>query len=341
MTHGGLIKILDKRFKGDFYHTSRILNTVFNGFTVGRETIPIHLPKLVENDVSTVLLEIGVVSQSSRIDWKLRVNGFNVTKEFKPLVSTKIGGLVFTKHVYDVTSIVTSSESRGRRYINVTVRREGGEPFILKHIDLGVVYVSEDADSKITYYSGGLMIEPGGRFSFKTIGLENHTLCSTFVVPSGSASILVKAGGWVEKIDGLTDVKNYSTTMTSDEVEFEHVVQEGSPQKPVIVSNLLMYKVALSKPKLVVESVRYENGFLLVKVKNIGEAKPDQAIVSVISHGSTIHVGNIPLLSFNDEHEVSIPVKLPPGERELCVRVIWRKISKTDISDYKLKVSLA
>lgn len=340
MVQGGLIKILDRRFRGDFYHTSCILNTVFNGLTVGRETVPISLPKPVEDDVANVILEIGVVSQSTRIDWKLRVNGFNVTKEFKPLVITRIGGLVFTKHVYDVTSLVTSGESKGRRYVNVTIRREGGESFVVKHIDLSVVYASEDADSRITYYSGGLNIEPGGRFSFRTIGSEDHTLSSTFIVPSGSSTILVKARGRVDRLTGVTDVKKYSTITSSDEVEFENLPLEGSLQKPIILSNIVMYRVSIAKPKLIVEKVEYDNGFLTVRIKNIGESKPDQAVLTILSHGATIHVGNIPPLGSNEEHEVSIPIKLPPGEREFCVRTIWRKISKMDTFDYKLRINI-
>lgn len=341
MVQGSLTKILDGKINGSFYFKTLSLHVSMNGLTTSRETIPIDLPKPLGEDLESAILEVAVTSPSNRIDWRIRVNGINVFKEFKPFSTIKLGSFFFTKHVYDVTWLLKTPESIGRRCVNVTFRREGGEPFVVKQVSLGLVFSSKDSYSEVEYYTGSLALEPGEKTIIKTLSKEGSTLDSSLYMPSKQAAVKIKGLDFEETISNTLDIFNLTKKVdkATSQFEFEHVnLRETYNPKSVVISNLVIYRTVVPKPRIIFERVEYSNGSLALRISNVGESKPDHLLLTVISRGNTLLTKKLPLIKPGEHIEEKVSLNLPPGENDLVIRAVWRKICSLDQSEHRIKL---
>ncbi|MET1160873.1 MAG: hypothetical protein ABWW65_07925 [Thermoprotei archaeon] len=352
MVEGDLRKVLDKSFSGDLYYTCVFPHKVIGGLSLSRETIPLDLPLPPGKGLSHALLEIGVRTQNTGVAWRVKANGINVTREFKPTVLTKIGSGYFAKFVFDITSILKSQESVNKSRVNVTFKREGGEPIVIEHLGLLTLYEASEAKATIRYYSGALALEPGEEQSIN-IGFigENPIFRSVVYMPHRSAKAIIRINDKhainLANMQGLNEVLEKLTGIHSiDTVEFVHS-STGEMYNPrqTLVSNLILYRVEYAEPKLVIEDVelyRVSQGIVKARVRitNKGTSRPDKSLLVVMSLGNVLSSKQIKLLEPGSGEVVELELPLQSGEYELVFRVIWRKLAKTSFQDYRLKTSI-
>ncbi|MEM1555566.1 MAG: hypothetical protein QXM54_03450 [Desulfurococcaceae archaeon] len=343
MVQGYLTKILDGKFSGSFYFKTLSTHISLDGLTIGRDTVPIDLPKPIGEDLESAILEIAVLSPTNRIDWRVRVNGINIIKEFKPFSTIRIGNVFFTKHVYDVTWLLKTPDSLGRRCVNVTFRREGGDPFVVKQVSLGLIYGSPDSHSEIEYYTGGLGLEPGEKMVINTSGINDSYIDTSLYLPSKQATVKIRSRGLEETISNALEVFNLTRRIENPvtQFEFEHVeTRETYNPKSVVISNFVIYKTTIPKPLIVFEKIEYDKGFLTIRIRNAGESKPEQLVLTIISRGNTLLTKKIPLLKPGEQYEEKCKLNLPAGENDLIIRTIWRKVCSLEHNERRVKIVL-
>ncbi len=349
-----------KQYVSDVVHGEALYKSVtstikLGGLEVSKAYIPIDLLLPGSLPISKAILELAVRSRRERFTWRLKVNGVPVTREFKPNSTASTEHYLFSKLVYDITPIMQAREGRRRHRCNLLVRYEGSDELYIDHIGLLVYIDSEDARSHVSLVSGALALEPGENFAYMhkhPTGLSiPGALRLFFYSPSTYAGLRVRFNERFEEV--FTSIHGSSEeSLEVDEiggenrVEIKHLeAEELYKPREILVSSLLLQQIMYREPKLVVkeslipEKMSSGDRIKLV-IANEGKAKPDKALLSIIHLGTTIYRKELPLLEPGEETVVEAPVKLPKGEHPLVVRLIWRKLSRTNFIDTKTRVTI-
>lgn len=352
MVEGKLLKFIEKKFSGDVVYTSAIPNARMGGLMPSKQTIPLSLLHPKNAELEYALLDIGVLVPSQHINWRVKLNGINVTKEFKPHIMSPAGNLYFAKLVYDVTSIIKTPEGLRRRRANITFKLEGGDYIIIEQLAILALYSSSEAESILTYYSGALSLKPGESSSLK-INYEggNGRLRTTVYMPSTIArgEILLNNNLLlnIENVQGMDEhIIELNNLSKENIITFKHLETNTTYfPKEMRISNILLYNTGYAKPELSIEEINVpeivrKGQELEITISNNGESTPDKAMIVVMSLGNVVARKKIKKLDPGEKTTEKIKIKLQPGEYELVFRIIWGKLSKTWYKDTRYKVKV-
>ncbi|ADI31493.1 CARDB domain-containing protein [Staphylothermus hellenicus] len=352
MVEGKLLKFVEKKFSGDIIYTSAIPNTRIGGLIPSRQTIPLSLVHPKNAELEYALLDIGVLVPSQHINWRVKLNGISVTKEFKPHIMSPAGNLYFAKLVYDVTSIIKTPEGLRRRRANITFKLEGGDHIIIEQLAILALYSSSEAESTLTYYSGALSLKPGESSSLKiNYGGGNGKLRTTIYMPSTIAKgeILLNNNSLlnIENVQGMDEhIMELKSIPRQNIITFKHLETNTTYfPKEMRISNILLYNTEYVKPELSMEETNipeiiHKEQELEITVSNKGESTPDKAMIVVMSLGNVVARRKIKKLDPGEKTTEKIKIKLQPGEYELVFRIIWGKLSKTWYKDIRYRVKV-
>jgi len=344
------LKFIDKRFKGDIFHTMVYPGVSIGGLMPSRETIPIKWDPLPNLELNRAFLEIGVISPRENIEWKVKVNGMNLTREFKPMVSTRLGDKVYSKHVFDITSILKIPENRFRNRINVTFKREGGSVISIEHIGLIALFETDEAETNVKYYSGSISLDIGENTILETNYDHNEAYyASSIYVPSRIAKLKIKLGGsreiLVTGVQGMHEEYDMVTIgKTIDSVEYEHMgASEKYAPKEIVISNLLLYHTLHADPDIHIDEIALpekSSGVLNISIRlsNRGVSQPDKLIISIMDRVELTRIIQVEPLKPGEEKTINLKLNLQPGEHNLVFRVIWRKLSRTMFREERRRV---
>ncbi len=350
MVEGELLRFVNKRYMGDVIYSNAYPLTRLGGLMPSRETIPLSLIHPKDAELDYALLEIGVLVPSTNIQWRVKVNGISVTKEFKPHIVSKAGENLFAKLVYDITSILRTPEGLRKKRVNVTFKHEGGEQIIVEHLAVLAFYKTEEAVTDITFLSGAVSLKPGEETAVNIPYTGAHgVLRSTVFIPSSNAQAFIEINGSkridiggiqgpyeiIETIDNLKE--NNTILFRHEEAETMYYPKE------MRLSNILILRTEYKMPKLEIKDIDVrdaEKGGKIIHVKlvNNGVSKPDSALIVLMSLGNVVARKIIEPIEPGQEVEEEIPVNLPKGEYDLVLRIIWRKLSKTLFNDKRVKL---
>ncbi len=355
MVEGDMKQYVKESFKGDMIYVSATPNASLGGLSTIRTTIPLDLTPVIDAEVSKGILEVAIRAPHEKFMWRLKVNGIPVAREFKPQVLARLKNGVFAKLVYDITPILKTPESLRKNRINVTIKYEGSDRIYVEHIGALIGYESDDAETRISMLSGALALEPGEETLLKIDhpGELNvpAVLKTVLILPSTQARILLKfnnnedymLGGVVggEEVSFNVKCNNGLNTILVKHMESE---TQYYP-KELLLSSIILMQTKYVEPLLeIIELKTPEKIFpgekLRIRIKNKGQAKPGRALLTIIYRGQAIHQQKLPLLEPDEETEVEIPIKLPKGEHDINLRLVWRKLSKTMFKDNPIKIKV-
>ncbi|MCY0867996.1 MAG: hypothetical protein OWQ48_02040 [Desulfurococcus sp.] len=337
---GSLDKIVDKVLKGGVHVVFRPLDVQLHGY-YSKESLTLPMTGRRGRSIGLGVLEVVVESNSTSIDWRLKLNGISVTREFKPHYTVKYRDKIVSKFVYDVTSFLNVEESRERDWVNLTVKYEGGEAFKLKKIQLISLYEEQYSTTDLRYQTGILLLNPGEAFPLSDLSSR---------VPDAGVSEL-RVAGYVTKtscrlsvaVDGVkhefagSSVEGFEEFVIPGALgssgSIASIMNEGV-DGAVIISSILQYASLMSIPRLEVEDVsvkRLGEGLTVnVSLVNKGEAPPDYIIYVVMDRGSILasHRVHIPLKPGEVfSKEIVIP-RVPNSLRGVTVRIIWGRLAR-------------
>lgn len=349
---GELLKIMDRSFKGDILYACVFPNVTIGGLMLSRETIPIEFIRPPNAELKYALLEIGVIAPHTSIEWRVKVDGINVTKEFKPIVTARGSDKVYAKFLYDITSILQTPEAMGKKRVNVTFKREGGNPIVIDQISILALYSSDEAYTTIKYFSGALTLEPGENKRLDIVFPPGDSIFrSALYIPSKRVQAIINISDKyiinINNRQGIDEIIEELKSLDSTSyIEYIHrEIGEPYTPKELKISNLLLYRVEYVKPELYIEEVNVPDtiergGNVKIKIVNRGESKPDHQLLVVMSLGNVILSRRIDNLEPGEEREVDVKLDLPPGEYDIVFRIIWRKLSKTWFREFRKTITI-
>lgn len=348
MVRGGLTIASSVNERGDILPVFKTVNEVLSSSNT-RITIPVNLGCRMNRRVAYGLLEVIVEARGESIDWKLKLEDINITRQFKPTAQINLGGNHSTlyKFSYDVTSILNTPNVLSKEWINLGVKHEGGSPFKIKTILLDIVYEDNDAQTEYVNYSGFLILEEGEVCNQQLKLKQRENVSSRIIVYSPrKTSFKIQAGSKQETINiELGDFEEIYLPIQEGLETISIINTGGAANAPLLLSNIIVYSNTVKEPVLEVEEVTHRktsSGVRLgVSIVNKGESKPDKVIITVLRNGNPVST----IMEQNPElkpgSKLIKEIEIPPSVQgeELLVRVIWLKMARRWIKDYPLKIN--
>ena len=302
-------------------------------------------PSIPRGDLEAAYLEVAVFTREERLPkWRLWLDGFSITREFKPQYVLPVNDTLFAKVLFDVTPIYKSENPRHF----VTIMYDGSTPITVGHVNLLIVRRTEEAFYNFVYLSGAQALVPGEAVEIEA-ELEEEprgrgVLRVVGILPSKSARVAVSVNGGEPRYLGDAvgaDELSFEDIEISknNRVRVEHLSSDTSYYpKHFILSTLLLGEAVYKEPRIVFSDVKLEEGVLKAKIANLGEAPPDSLFMVVMNMGIPLARLEIPSLEPGEVRDVELKLKLPHGAHNLLLRAVARKLSKITYTDKKVRL---
>jgi hypothetical protein len=335
--------------QGDVYTVWKPLNEILGSHNA-RTTITLNLHNRRTRRVAHGALELLVEASSTHVDWRLKVGGVNITREFKPSFALEIPELnrYFFKFVYDITGLLNTDEATSREWVNIIIKHNGGDQLSLKGLLLNVIYEDSEASSIYSYATGLLLVERGDEFTYNlNSAFQNRSNIHTKLIlyAPRATRARIAYGGSVETLTlQHNQAEEYSVLSGRFTPQIKLLLEEDA-QSYVVLSSITTYTVDLKVPRLELDGVealrRGSDVKIKVRVVNVGESVPDRVVISVFNRGFLVGTVRCDHTKYKPgelvEEELVIPIQQQPSE--LTVRVAWSKLTRTEFIDRKVTLT--
>lgn len=313
MPSGKLATFDEGDFRGTIEYSSMIKSTRL--YTGNSELV---YPFYAENKPNKAYLVLITETKDTQLKWRLWLNNFSLTKEFKPNYTMNFGENFLNLHIFDVTYLV----KEGRNEFTITHTSAEG---IIVHL-INSVLMYEVAEIKTTYsLKGGiLLLQPAERIDFNYDSYKNYIIVRN---PNKSKLKIVNGNGVVAEI---------SDNMDSDEIEVEgslSLIHETDQKNPAHVYLHFLSKTVAPKIDVDVDAKVVGNEVKLY-LKNVSEIDLDKLIVNTMINGITVRFKTFTNVKVGEcvEDSLTIPKKGRLHLRIVGIKSGLRKILDKDIN---------
>lgn len=326
--------------KGGFVRHFSAINNVLSGNNT-RALIPFPTPYRRGRRAQMAILSVVTRAPSENVNWRVKLNGISVTKEYRPVMAYNTEKGAYHKFLYDVTEFVNTENALSRNWVNLSVRHEGGTPLVLDYAMLLMSYEDEDFESEVRLWSGlSVLLKSPISLSYDSSKSESNLVVVSLPL-DGSALLSVRAGQLdVDlRFSGKTEFEEHELRVPPGTREVE-LSAKGS-EKGVLLSEVIRVEWSGREPSIHIDINSVERTDSALKIKftthNIGEGTPDTVVYTVISRGR--------VLASLRESEAMSPGRSVTREITCCnitgegkpvLRVAWNKLFRTHFSDYPL-----
>ncbi|NON62590.1 hypothetical protein [Acidianus sp. RZ1] len=245
--------------------------------------------------------------------WRLWLNNFSITKEFKPNEDILMNGNFLNLHVFDVSPFVQKGKNQ------LVVSRMSNEPIYVHLISTATLYEVSGFRTEYTLGAGVLALKPYE--SIKLSGKENNYIVVRIPLKS---KLIVEGSKNTLEMEGNSDGEEIEIP---GEVFIRH---EGKVKDPALI--YLHYTSRESTPKIDIEAnSRVENLLLNISIVNKSEIGLDRVLVNVMLNGITIYFKSIENVKDGDSLNLSFPLNQRKGN--LHLRVVGIKAGVRKILD--------
>jgi hypothetical protein len=339
---GILSEVYKGSFNADLYYTFAEISKTLTHSESSKLSYTLDVPRPLGVPTEQAVLELLVESRERHIDWKVRVNGVSVSKEFKPAVTVRVGENYLHKLIYDVKSILNTPESMNKARIHMTIRHEGGGSINLRAVGFIVAYSHFDAYTRMKYYTGLLLVGEGERYSMTDVCVDEDSLVDLISFSPAPVPVTLSNGSNQRRIlvKGLANIQ-----LDNSYCGYLEISREGSNSgggNPFFVLGLLSKKLSLRTPTLKLASItpmRSGNEVnISLKITNEGDATPDEAMLVVLDKGFVKSVKKIKPPSPGEVVEESIKIPLNLMAEGVTLRLVWKKLARTQFEDIPVKL---
>ncbi len=298
-------------------------------------------------------LEIAATTTDPlHVKWRLWVNNFPLTREFKPQNTIELKEEYFNKVLFDITPILHARESEE---IKLAIKYDGPGEIEINHANIVLAFEAKEAVSSYAYFSGALIIPPNESFRFSVplnvIDKYSGELKAIALAKSrhSMASIYVN-NKKVFSLSGLSDLEEIHVeniqVKNNNEIEVKHEIRrENAIKKPIYLSTFILASTKIIKPCIRIKDVKLiaddRNPRLVIKIANVGQSRPDKLWLLLIDTGIIINRLKLPCLKPGEEQEIEMPFKKQlRSKHSLSLRTVWTKLSRTFFEETRLTTSL-
>ncbi|MEM2021426.1 MAG: hypothetical protein QXP80_04280 [Zestosphaera sp.] len=331
---GTLIKCASGVYKGSPFRLTYVMPGVIGGY--GR---PRHLQLILTVDevLSSPFLSILLKGEDLKprsLSWKVSVNSVNVTREFKPQVIVNLEGLTYASQVFDVSQI---AREPGKYLVRLST--ESSRIVEILSVSLVGVSPSVDAEVALRHYSGVLILSRGESYSLEhpeeglELGVEG-----VIEMPSRGTEFIIKCGNEhvLTQLVGVNEVSLRGFT-ASPEGHCTLVHRGGDVTKPVVVSDLILYRPLTSGPQIHVEASLINAKEIQLTVRNEGGASLRRGLVVILREGRIVARSELNDLCPGDVKMLKLLSSEDLRGREVYVRVVYHDVWGQNVKTFKLR----
>ncbi|WP_440059168.1 hypothetical protein ACSU1N_05110 [Thermogladius sp. 4427co] len=339
MPQGVLSEIYNGKLNADLYYTFVNWEKQVSAGESVKIGYTLDTPKPVGVKAEYGVLELLVETESKWIDWKVKINGLNIAREFKPAVSLRSNNRFIHKLIYDIKSVLNTPESLSKPRIHMTVRLEGGGNVYFKAAGFIGAYADNDAVTRLKYYSGLVLLGQGEPYTLpKTDNLLGNMELALYSTRPVKIRIQCKDSERAELIQGVSLVKVDGGLCDQPTVLYESSIGQAN----VLILGYLVNNTIIKMPRLSLANYALEDHAgtirLLLDIVNVGEAKPDEVIIVLLNRGLVKTVKKTKPLSPGERIEESLIVPREGSVESLTIRLVWKKLARTDFEDYVIQL---
>lgn len=346
---GNLNTNISMRVQGDVYTAWKSLSEVLGSYNP-KITITLNLHNRRARKVSHAFLEVLVEAKSTHVDWKLKLNGVSITREFKPPIALELPeqGKYIYKFIYDVTSLLNIDEVISREWANVTIKHEGGEPLGVRGILLNVIYEDNEAISTYNHLTGLLLLEQNEEYTYRLNPQPPLTSSEGFakfiLYAPRACRVKIISENTIESLTIPHPQVEEHTIPLHNNASYIKVISEQEQGIPgyLVLSSITLYSTHIKAPNLNIVDVEVfkEDSRAKIKLKllNMGDSKPDRVVISIFNRGILQCMFREDGFEYelNKLIERELVAPMPQKPSELVIRVAWSKLTKTWFIDRKI-----
>lgn len=321
-------------FKGLPYRVTHRMPGVIGSYGNPRS---IQLGISVDNRLDVSFLSIllrGEDLKPRSLPWKVSVNSVNITREYKPQILVSLEGVTYALQVFDVSQVI---KEPGKYLLKLSA--ETSKAVEVLSVSLVGVEQVQDTEIAMDYYSGVLVLKKNEKYVF-THPREGLELGVDIVAeaPSKTSEVAVICGEEIviSQLIGVSEI-SLKKLQASQERSCSVELRRSDVPKPLVLSDLLVYRPLTPTPQVFLEASLISNKEILVLVRNEGVSRLSKALVVVLSEGRVLFRSELRDLKSGDTAEVRLASPEDLVGREIYVRLIYSDIWGQNIKTTKLK----
>jgi len=308
--------------EGDFQGTIDYSSSL-KSIKLGMDNKEITYNFVAEKEPYKSYMIIGTETPNLLSKWRLWINNFSLTKEFRPNINLEYNSKYFNIHVFDVSHFV--KKGKNEFVINsVTV-----EPITVNFINSLIFYSISNFYTRFSTKAGILMLKASDRLMLKNF----H---KSYIILKNPNKSILKIYGDGTLLSEIGDNKNSEEIEINENKEID-IIHEGQVKCPAFV--YLHYTAKTESPKIdiSVDGKIIDKG-ILINVENCGEIDLDKLLINVMLNGITIHFKTFEDVRTKSIIRYEIPISaLSQKKGNLNIRVVGVKAGLRKVVDKEIE----
>lgn len=338
-----VISLIDWSFNGlvknDFHLINSELDILSN--TTYLAKLKLNIPYFLK--VIKSYIEIYALPADLRYaKWKLWLNSFPLTKEFRPNFIFETKNRSHSLFIYDVTPVIMRDYKK--RTHKLVIKNIGSTPIYIGYALLIVELEFENAKTHHMYDIGFMECKKDSPCYLRTASCDSHNYSKTETIIRGYTAhspiaINLRSRNFERKVVGSIPIIDVILQECSEGgLEMTPDPEQGS-------FYLLSYNSFSSLyPRPIIETVVHSAGEesrrqrLDIKVRNVGEAPALNVMVIGFLHGNTLFVRRIETIDPNNEATFTEPIEIHREPGPITIRTVWNEFGEIYFRDLKVRL---
>ncbi|AWR94804.1 hypothetical protein [Acidianus brierleyi] len=308
--------------EGDFQGTIDYSSSL-KSIKLGMDNKEISYNFFAEKEPYKSYMIIGTETPNLLTKWRLWINNFSLTKEFRPNINLEYNSKYFNIHVFDISHFV--KKGKNEFVINsVTV-----EPITVNFINSLIFYNISNFYTKFSTKAGILMLKSSERLMLKNF----H---KSYIILKNPNKSVLKIYGDGTLLSEIGDNKNSEEIEINENKEID-IIHEGQVKCPAFI--YLHYTAKTESPKIdiSVDGKVIDKGILL-NIENCGEIDLDKLLVNIMLNGVTVHFKTFENVKTKSIIRYEIPMSsLLQKKGNLNIRVVGVKAGLRKVIDKEIE----
>jgi hypothetical protein len=264
----------------------------------------------VRKNPQKIFLITSVEGRIPVTKWRIWVNQFSLTKEFKPNFDIQYNNKNYAIILYDITPVAREGK-------NELVIEYSGSTFLdIDNVSVISFYPVENFTTIYKLNIGNLLLKSSEVISFESLG-KNLLLLRN---PNNSKVLIKLNSNQIYKYEGPLD---------NEEIELDGkgelvILHEGESKNPLSITSFHTMEVNEPRMDIVIEG-NYDSKSLRFSILNNGEINFDKIIINVMANGITYLYKICTDFKAGYKESFEVPIKIKKGV--ISIRVVGIKAS--------------
>ncbi|MEM3946302.1 MAG: hypothetical protein QXL04_00005, partial [Metallosphaera sp.] len=266
-------------------------------------------------------LVIITESPADYIKWRLWLNNFSLTKEFKPNLNYLIDDTQLSFHIFDVTHLMVSGKNE------LTINYNGARPLTVRLANATLIVRSPGFYSKYSLMAGLQQLRPGDVVELSSMG-KNYVIIRN--ISRGKVKVM---NG--KSVEDLIEVSHECEEIDTEAEGSIRIMNFSGQDKKTITQILLHYSYKASTPSLDFDAFpELTDDGVKIRLFNKGDVDIDKLTLNVMINGITAGFKTINRLGRGEG--ISCNISLPVRRGQILVRIVGMRAGLRKIVDKEL-----